>query len=562
MSQKIILIAIILLAAFLRFYNVNWDSNHHLHPDERFLVMVGNAMKQPSSFNEYLDPQVSQFNPANIGHKFYVYGIFPVTINKLAAIKFNNDSYNSFVLQGRALSAFFDLLALLIVIKLLMLIRKHRNLPKETIVLGGFFYAIAVLPIQLSHFFAVDTFLNFFMITSFYFTLKFYYEQKWTSLIWSGIFLGFAFASKVSAMYILPLHIVLIIMLCLKKEPLLTHEVKLFIKNRLLQSTTSIVFTSSLFLIPLYITLRIADPYYFADTNFFHIAANPLFLQNIQTLESFSNPAGWFPPGVQWIHKTPVLFALYNIAFWGVGLVYFLFVAAGSIFFIKRHKHPELIIIFSWVLLFFLYQSTQVAKTMRYFIFLYPFFAILAGFGFYYLMERYNKTVKYLLICIALLYPLAFLSIYIMPMSRIAATNWITQNIPVGSTLLNEHWDDALPLSASNQYNIQLLSVFDPDSPEKWAKMNTMLESGDYLILTSNRGWGSMPTVPERYPLMTKFYTDLFAGKLQYKKVKEFTSYPSFNYLGIPFSIPDDNAEESFTVYDHPKVMIFKNTAK
>jgi len=57
---------------------------------------------------------------------------------------------------------------------------------------------------------------------------------------------------------------------------------------------------------------------------------------------------------------------------------------------------------------------------------------------------------------------------------------------------------------------------------------------------------------------MTRFYQGLFAGKLPYKKVAEFTSYPSLTYLGIPLTFPDDCAEEAFTVYDHPRVMIFK----
>jgi len=48
------------------------------------------------------------------------------------------------------------------------------------------------------------------------------------------------------------------------------------------------------------------------------------------------------------------------------------------------------------------------------------------------------------------------------------------------------------------------------------------------------------------------------SNKTNYKKVAQFTSYPSLSYLGIPVSFPDDWSEEAFTVYDHPKVMIFK----
>ena len=104
------------------------------------------------------------------------------------------------------------------------------------------------------------------------------------------------------------------------------------------------------------------------------------------------------------------------------------------------------------------------------------------------------------------------------------------------------------------------MPVFDPDSQQKWETLNVLFKQGDYIILSSNRGWGSIPTVPSRYPQMAKFYQDLINNKTQYKKVKEFTSYPSLSYLGIPLTINDDYSEEAFTVYDHPKVMIFKKS--
>ena len=59
---------------------------------------------------------------------------------------------------------------------------------------------------------------------------------------------------------------------------------------------------------------------------------------------------------------------------------------------------------------------------------------------------------------------------------------------------------------------------------------------------------------------MAQFYQDLLAGKTQFKKVAEFTSFPSLKYLGLPVTLDDSSADETFTVYDHPTVMIFANT--
>lgn len=107
MKERFLLLVVFLIAFFLRFYNLNWDSNQHLHPDERFLTMVANKMTWPKTIFQYLDPQKSLLNPYNVGENFYVYGNFPLIFAKLLSIKFNKDNYNDFTILGRGLSAFF-----------------------------------------------------------------------------------------------------------------------------------------------------------------------------------------------------------------------------------------------------------------------------------------------------------------------------------------------------------------------------------------------------------------------------------------------------------------------
>ncbi len=41
----------------------------------------------------------------------------------------------------------------------------------------------------------------------------------------------------------------------------------------------------------------------------------------------------------------------------------------------------------------------------------------------------------------------AFTSIYTNTQTRVAASEWIYANIPQGTHVLNEHWDDAIPLN-------------------------------------------------------------------------------------------------------------------
>ena len=76
-------------------------------------------------------------------------------------------------------------------------------------------------------------------------------------------------------------------------------------------------------------------------------------------------------------------------------------------------------------------------------------------------------------------------------------------------------------------------------------------------MLSSPRAWNTIGRLPGRFPLMTRFYDELFAGRLPFKRVATFESYPSL--LGL--ELRDRRAEEAFWVYDHPPVTIFRRTA-
>jgi len=259
-----------------------------------------------------------------------------------------------------------------------------------------------------------------------------------------------------------------------------------------------------------------------------------------------------------------------NIFYFGVGPLYFIFSLAGIVFVFLRKNYAALTIGVVWTVLFAVFQSFQFAKTMRYMIFMYPFLALFAAVG----LERIVYAIKdikkpillsflHIVIFIGIIvWPLAFFSIYTKDHTRITASKWIYLHIPTSAILLSEYWDDPLPVSIENtiykKYKNLEVHVFDPESVAKWDVINTQLSMANYYIMSSNRGWGSMPTVPKRYPIATKFYKDMFNGDAGYSLIKEFSSYPSLRYLGIPIDFPDQWAEEAFTVYDHPLVKIFK----
>jgi YYY domain-containing protein len=153
-----------------------------------------------------------------------------------------------------------------------------------------------------------------------------------------------------------------------------------------------------------------------------------------------------------------------------------------------------------------------------------------------------------------------------------------------GTAPANESsWDDGLPLRIDGYdpyggiYEGDLnFEMYWDDNEEKYERFVTTLDRADYVLISSSRQWGTTTRVPERYPLTTEYYRNLigcpleediewcynvaeedtFEGRLGFDLVKIFVSNPSVG----TFAVNDQPAEEAFTVYDHPKVLVFKKS--
>ena len=150
------------------------------------------------------------------------------------------------------------------------------------------------------------------------------------------------------------------------------------------------------------------------------------------------------------------------------------------------------------------------------------------------------------------------------------------------SLLMNEHWDDSLPVSVNGRSGYgayyeavggEPLPVTWPDTVEKRQDVTTWLEESDYIVLSSQRALWSLPRIPLTYPLMIKFYESLFNGDLGFDLVYQ----NQVDYQIGPLHISDVGGtarwgaqpdvgwpppgalavEEAFSVYDHPPVWIF-----
>lgn len=560
MGDNRVIVLILALAATLRLVGVNWDAGMHLHPDERFLTMVATAMKLPITPLAYLDQSTSTFNPYNVGFNFVVYGSFPIMLVKLAAILYRQDTYELIVLVGRTISAFFDLGTVCLVFLMGRWLERQTMVPRNTSYWAALVYALAVYPIQASHFFTVDTFATFFTTAAVAASFGVLSTGKYRWVVLSAVSFGLALACKISGAAVLPILLL----------GLISWDKKQFAPKNILRA--------GVFGLVSYAALRLGNPYYFASSSFLNPLLSPHYLANISELKSLVSPGTSFPPSNQWIHTAPVAFSLVNLAYYGLGIVPFFFVVfgLGTVLWkkLKTHsKQPLLPLIAVWVVAFFCYQSIQFVKSIRYLYVLYPFLALMAGVGIVSIQNKYKKRVKKHLVFVQtaivlglLIWPLAFVSIYAHTNTRVRASSWMYQHIEAGASIAVEHWDDALPLPVPHTrgggYAFVELPVFYPDDRAKWEAIDEAFSHVDYYVLSSNRAWRSILSTPEKYPRMSRFYNDLLQNKTQFTLVSEFHETPSLRYLGIPLDLPDLDAEETFTVYDHPQVLLYKNTKK
>ncbi len=565
-----VLLALILaLAAGLRFTGIDWDRGAQLHPDERFLAMVTTDIKWPGNVTEYFSTSTSPLNPANKGKTFFVYGTFPVFLTKLIGDLTGNGHYTAYTLIGRRLSAIFDILTILAV----FLIAKNL-FDKKTALLSAFFLAVTVVHIQHSHFSVVDLFATFFVVLSFYFLILYVKTQKIRYAALLGASMGFGLASKINASLLAPIIALglLIVFINLIRNNLKSKH-KLF--KAIFLSARTVILAGIFIVIIAGIIFRILQPYAFAGP--LNLSFSDSFIHSMQEVARLTSKesGSGYVPSFQWIDR-PVYFLLKNLTLWGIGIPLSIICWLGLLYSIYRlifKKDYRLFLMVTWVVFILTYQSLKFVKTQRYVLPAIPFLMILGAFFIVSIIQSHeklkNKRARYfcntiitIVVISCLIWPLAFMQIYINTHPRIAASIWIHENIPANSTNTMEPWDDAIPfyldfMPPRRDYKTISLELFGADDDKKMTKLSKQLSGVDYVFITSGRNYKVLPRLGN-LPYITRYYELLFNEELGFQLEKTFTNYPSI--FGI--EINDDESEEQITVYDHPKVLIFKNTER
>lgn len=520
-------VALFLFALSVRLFRLDWDQRHFFHPDER---AIGFAIDRLS------------FSPPQLNPHFFAYGSLPLYVIKgvtslLGNFRASLRGYDASILTGRALSALWG--AATAVLLGLLGVRLYGL---RVGLLAGFLLAATVLHVQNSHFATSDIPLAFWMLLTLSLLVRVLESGSFRHYLGAGLSAGLAIATKFSALpLLLPIGIAVIDRCRVEKRlrPL---------------------FAGACAGVLLLVAFFIGQPYAILDFQAFR--------SDILEQSRMVRHAGLYPYTNQYVGVPKYLYDLEQMVLWGMGPPLGLAAVAGTIACclrtVRKRRMAEVILL-AGVLPFFAITGSFDVKFPRYLLPIYPLVILWAAVWLeeWAARSRVGGVARGLVIAGTLLWLAAFMRIYTRPHSEVTASEWFYRQIPVGTKIASQHWDEGFPFPLPGErspelYRIVTLPYYEPDSPEKIRHISAELASSDYAVFQTKRIYGAVTRASKKFPLTVRYFQSLFAGDLGYTLIQDVTSRPAL--LGI--QVPDELADESFSVYDHPKILVFRNTAR
>jgi len=614
-SHRWILAAILLVAFVLRAWNLDWDRGTHLQPDERFWSSVADNTELPDQWrwSEILDPAKSTLNPRTYvedgaarepGHvENYVYGTLPLWASEAAAAVLMTDAMAPVVevidgvgidllrdnrdgepddlatserlrfdtgynvnLIGRLMSVIIDT----ITVAMVFLLARELTDDNKVGLLAAFLQAFTVLHIQYTHFLGSEPWVALFVTCAVWGSVRLARGRGgWRTRAFTAVAVGFAIGSKLSgiASVAAPFAAALVVI-----GPDLPQLARRRIASGVIGRVARKVEPYLVMGLIAIVAYRVAQPYDFRAG--ISLVLNDRFSADIDYITDINSGGDW-----PWVHplvgRTPLLHPLKQMILWGMGPglglagVFGMARAARRFFLGERFWAVPLAVIGAY----FLLVSLQFYAIIRYLQPAYPIITALTGAGLVAAwrwagsvaptrgrLARGVKIAVGLAVAITALWALAFVNgVYNNTNARLAAGDWMIANLPADAAVSQQLWDDGLPWGQASTFERITLEPwsFGGDAPDRIELLIQGLDQVDYVIESSNKFYDSLPRTPARFPQMTEYYKTLFDGSLGFELVKTFQNQPSL--FGI--TIDDSGAEEAFTVYDHPTVLIWRKTA-
>lgn len=488
------------LVIFTRFIKLDWGNGFFMNPDENNMAV-----------------SVYQMSSENLNPNFFAYGQFPLYLTFFTA---PHHTFSDIILTLRFWSATFSCLT----VYFLYLISK--NLFKNNLSQLIFIILLIFNPglIQLSHFGTTESILMFVFVLNIYLSQKFIKTNKNVYIIIAAIISGIGLASKISAL-------------------ILTGPIFLVLFINLINNKKIISFLyKTLFFISIILTFAfLFSPYNFINKNDFISSMNYEVSVATGSIKVFYTN--------QFLNSVPYIFQIKNIFPYTNGIFVFIFSSLGLIYFLKNKKYKDklwlLILIPAFV--YFIYNGQLYTKWTRFMSSIFFVFPLLAT---YFIDQFKTKFIKYLITLVSIIPGIIFLTLYFQPDIRISASNWVNENINSTSAILSESGNVFnFPLKTNNP-NIVNFDFYNLDNnPKLVSDLYSYIKNSDYIFVPSRRVFKNQSN--QNFPNSWRYYQDLFSGNLNFYKLKEFK--PKVDFL-----LNSEDAEETWTVFDHPTIRIYK----
>jgi len=537
MSPKIKWLAwgtVIILLVYTRFINLSWGLPFPFHPDER---NIANAIQSMSCDIRYSIFDIRTcFNP-----HFFAYGQLPIYLGYILVILSRIVTgvsgfirFEEAVLALRFISAIASVATVFVSLKILkQLIPNTKYSILYTLPL-----IFSPVLIQLAHFGTTESLLMFFLTWIVYLSLKLTSrsdsKEADSICIWIGVVTGLAIATKVSALLFAVVPLFAIVALPLKSDSESRYQDFLERFNVLvfvgfITGATAVLFSPhSLLSWKEFIGSIIYES---------EVASG---VAKVFYTRSFDG-------------SVPVLYQFQSIFPYALGWPIFTVFLAGFIFLPWKKNVNILRVAF---VLYFLPSAFLFAKWTR---FMAPLFPLMIIFAIL-IASRLPKRLGYITYLALIIPGIIFLKVYATPDIRFQASEWMMKNIPDKSYILQETANvvdlPVLPFSYELPINVTQgkqvpsfknvsFNYYDLDAePKLQQELKAHLAKADYIVIPSRRIFKNHPK--KKYPILAKYYEDLFSGKLGFKQVAMFKV------------LDDEDAEETWTVFDHPVIRIYK----
>lgn len=556
MKHFLLLVLITITSGILHFHHLDWADGHFLHPDE---LNIGYAVSRLSP--DHLNPEFFAYGAFPI-YLMYIFGLIPLILEQ--GIERLSLHGHEALIVGRYISATLATLN----IPLIYIIARKMGISKNTTLITTLIATFFIGFIQYAHFATFETFLTFLYLLTALISFETTTKPTRFKRLLLGTIIGITIGTKIVSLYLLTIPFILQYI----EHPLESEK----------KSSRSAKIASILqWLWPRKETIGTL-----CITALFFIITNPFMILDYEAfLGSMEYERGVATGSLEvfytrgFIDTIPFIYQVQHVFPFISGYLFTILSLTATVITIvtlvvatvlqKPFKHKG-----SWIVLFsifggyFIFHILMYVKWTRYMV---PALPLLL-FSMAYVLETVRKSPLYtilntILIVEVVLRGLSFFTMYSETDTRIAAKEWLNRYTTVATPMLSEVYDpNIIPFNTPFARSITLYDFYALDAlPNAKSSLVTALTESEIIILPSDRVYANAFRLPDRFPVAHKYYQGLFEEKLGFSLVfsdqKRACIFPqNIDGLVAPLLCPTNTAyaEGTFSVFDHPRVMIFQ----